>query len=292
MSKLLSELIRSFATKAGIDPESAELKAIITNEEIKKFVVPDTLATQFESGIHSLESAESALRSKLHAEALNGVDALLEQLAKAEAGMDDEGIKAFKSAGKTADRIKTLTAKVSELASQKAAASAPDKAKITEQINALNQKISDMTKANETALADLAAKHLDEITSIKQESSLSSHQYAMDVPMDVNITTAKQFLSRAMAKDGVKSVFDKTTGSMKLVKLDGTDYFDQKNVKVAYSDYEKAVLAENKLLKVADSTQSKSTPPGNTGSGNQGGQGNERNSSFLSEIDAQIALTK
>ena len=293
MPKLLSEIIQSVATKAGIAADNAELKAIVTNAEVMKVAIPDSLAASFEGNIHSLESAESSLRSKLHAEALNGVDAYLMEIAQKEFGLGDEDIKPIKESKKTNERVKLLAAKVAELTEKKAGAAAPDKAKITEQINALNQKIADITKANETAISDLTAKHLDEITSIKQDGSLSSYQYAMEVPVDVNITTAKQFLSRAMARDGVKTVYDKTTGTIKLVKQDGTDYFDPKtNTKINYNDYEKSVLAENKLLKVADPAAGKGgqggAGRGGSGGSGSGGHGNERNASFLAHMDAEI----
>lgn len=292
MPKLLSEIIQSVATKAGIPADSAELKAIVTNAEVMKVTVPDALATSFDSGIHSLESAESSLRTKLHAEAYNGVDAAIYELAKTEYGLDDEAIKPLKETKKTNERIKLLAGKVAELVEKKAGAAAPDKAKITEQINALNQKIADITKSHNDALAQKELEHLNEITSMVQDRSLSSHQFAMDVPVDVNITTAKQFLQKSFAKDGVKAVYDKATGTMKLVKEDGTDFFNSKNEKVSYSDYEKTVLAENKLLKVADPAAGKGGQgdAGNGGSGGSGsgGHGNERNASFLAHMDAEI----
>lgn len=300
MPKLLSELIQSVATKAGIPADSAELKAIVTNAEVMKVSVPDTLATSIDSGIHSLESAESVLKPKIEktirAEVYNGIDASIYDLGKTGFGLTDDELEPFKKAEKTNERIKLLAGKVAELTEKKAGAAAPDKAKITAEINALNQKISDITKSHNDALAQKDSEHLNEITSIMADRSLAGHTYAMAVPIDVNITTAKQYLNKSFAKDGLKAVYDKATGEMKLVKQDGADYYDPKtNTKVSYSDYEKAVLAENKLLKVADSSGGNGGQGGNSGNGGNGGggnsgggSGNDRNSSFVSLMDADI----
>lgn len=260
---LLSEIIQSAAVKAGIPADSAELKAIVTNPEVMKITVPDTLSAPMNANLHSLESAESVLRPKLTAEAHNGTDAYLELIAK-ENGLDEDSLKSLKEHKKTNDKVKALTAKIAEINKKATGATGEDKQKFNEQINKLNEEKAALVNTHKDEVARIQAEHNNELLTFATNNSLNGYSYSDGIPEPARLTVASTLLNQKLAEAGLQRVYDKTTGSIKLLNKDGQEYFDPKTQqKVTYKDFEKETVSS--LLKVSD--------PGKPGGNQNNGQG-------------------
>lgn len=284
---LLSEIIQSAAVKAGIPADSAELKAIVTNAEVMKITVPDTLSGPMNANLHSLESAESVLKTKLtdtiRAEALNGVDAYLELIAK-ENGLDEDSVKALKEHKKTNDKVKTLTAKIAEINKKAAGATGDDKQKFNEQINALNAEKAALVNTHKDEVARIQTEHNNELLTFATNYSLTGYSYSDGIPEPARLTVASTLLNQKLAEAGLQRVYDKNTGTIKLLNKDGQEYFDPKTQqKVTYKDFEKETVSS--ILKVSDPGGA----GGNPNPGQGGGNPDPAASGWQSHLDAKLA---
>ncbi len=283
----VAELFNKIASKAGIPADHQAMKDILSNAEISKIMVPDTLSDELQAGLYNLESARAKLHPVIKAETLNLMDAEILSMAS-EFGIDEETAKEIKSSENTSKRIKALAGKIKDLEGKKAGADKGDKAEYTKQINDLKAQMADAIKAKDTEITQIKAQSENEITQFALRSKLASFAYALDnVPKDVNILTANQLLTQSLSADDAVVAYDKTTGQMKLVKKDGTDFYDKTNNKVDFNTYTERVLAQNKLLKVSDPSQGKdNSDPGKTITGTGSTRGN---TSFSAALDAQLA---
>lgn len=283
----LGDLLNKLAQKAGIPADNEQLKTLLTNPELSKLTLEDTLSEKIEAGLYDLDAAKAKLRPVLKAEILNGVDAeVMASLPEFE--FDADSISEIKAIDSTTKRIKAIGAKIKDLESKKSGANKGDKEQYTAQINDLKAQLANAMTAKEQEIASIKQQADSELTQFALRSQLASYAYALDnVPKDVNVLTANQLLSQSLSSDQAEVVYDKTTGQMKLVKKDGTDFYDNTNTKVDAKTYVERVLAKNNMLKVSDPNPGNQTPAG-VQTPPAGGASASRGS-FNTALEAQLA---
>jgi hypothetical protein len=186
-------------------------------------------------------------------QALNGVDATLKSILD---GIEDEEVRnEIQSIQGTEKKIPALYEKIKALSEKKANAKASDKTGLQDEINKLNAQVNAIKAQSEQEKADLLAKFGEERLNDAVKTSLAGYNYAGEIPKDVQIMTAESLLKRELGNKKVKLVRDEN-GQIQLKQSDNPemDYFEN-NKKVNYSDMVNSVLANNKMLKVAEPVQ-------------------------------------
>ncbi len=243
MPRIIGELIQSLATKAGIPADNAELKELVSNPELLKVIIPDTLLNQIEGGLHTIESAAAnpALREKMRkqmqAEILNGVDAEIER-SYDDLGITDEVKALLKAEPNTGKRASLLAKKVKELASAQSKGKTPEEVqKLIDEVNTLKSSLGNKDKEWQQKLSDTEAKYINELTQQEINSLLSQYNYALgdNVPANVKLLTAQGVLNNALRENGFKIV--KKDGRLELLAENGSEAFDKSNNKLTLTSF-------------------------------------------------------
>lgn len=255
MAKAFREVLEIIAAKTGLDlknPALADLLAINTT-------VDDAVFTQIQTGLNGLFTIDAAknnsdLKKYYHAQAYNGMDAVVESiLANQEFGFDDTIRTEIKGIEKTTEKLPALIKKVKELESKKAGASKGDAAELNKRIEELNNQIIASKKSAEDQINQVKLSHNNELLDFALKNHLANFNYANDqLPKDINVLTAHNLLQKEAANKKVLFVRD-ANNNIILKPSDNPemDYFEN-NQKVSFEAFTNGVLANNKMLKVSD----------------------------------------
>lgn len=253
----LGDLIKSLATKAGINvselatknPEFAGLLAMAAE-------VPDDVATPIETQLLTLDSAKNngALKQHFFAQSLDGVDAVLEKIAKKRA-LPDDAWNTLKGEKNTMKRLEMLDDKIIELRDAKDnATSKTEKGQLQQQIDALQRELREAKEAHTAELTNRDTEFAGRETKLIVKALLAGKNFAnKDLPMEVNLITAQTLIDAALAKEGLQMV--NKSGDIRILKQDGSDYYDQKHNKVDATSFFDGVLSSNKMLAVSDQSK-------------------------------------
>jgi len=300
-------LIKSLATKAGIKNEDETLKKILGLADVAQMEVPDEFNGALEGNLLTVESAmaNTDVRRKLFAEALNGADTELDRQ------MDFIGFdEAFKGEWKAIDRntgekIRKLAKAIKDKEAKLKADAEEGKKKdpnveaerqaLKGQITELNKTLEQAKTAYQVELDNLKARHLEDRKDFHLTNFLAGKPLPKNgIPPEVNILTAKTLIQNEATKNGLVISFDANGQPTLKQRKDGAeiDYFVD-NKPINYSQFIDGVLAQNKFLQVSNNDQN----PNNGGSGNNqqqyhqpGGQAPKTNQAAVQAIDAQLAL--
>lgn len=288
----LSEVFAAMCQRAGVKIDNPELVAIISNPELTKIPVPDSLKTSMESGLHTLESARSVLKKEVEgtvrAEAYNGMDAELFGLAP-EFGLPDEFVDSLKSKEiKTSARFKAIASKIKELSSQTAGATGKEKTDLVEQINTLKLEQGKLVKSHQDAIAAVKLEAENEINDMAIDGHIGKYKFATDdgTPEDFKALYVKTELKKKLLELGAVAKFDKSAGKIILTKADGTGVFDTSNNPIDFKGITDGIVAEKKLIQISKGSQgSNAGGQGSQGSGGSGGNGQDTSSfdNFLAQ---------
>lgn len=302
MPKKLGEVLKSLSGKAGVNADDDTLKKLLAMQEVSLFELPDEIANALEQKLLTEESAVAnpIVRSKVFAEALNGVDAELDNVVN-DFGFDDNFKTAYKGIQKNTNekvrKIKEGLKAQLEEAKKKANSSGDpaDKTKVT----ALENQIKELT-TNAQAKDRMHAQELENLKSQalsdKKQFTLKSVLSGKPLPKnglspEVNIQVAKTLVESEMAKHGLQFLFDDAGNLILKQKKDGAeiDYFVD-NKKMDAGSFIDGVLSQNKFVHVSDSAQA-TNAGGNNGYQQQSQQQNQNptNSSVVEESKAKLA---
>lgn len=295
----LAELIAKLAKKSGVDINSEEFKKI----SIPDVEVPDEVATAIDTKLmnESAAASHSAIRNKIKAEALNGIDALVNSIIEEEQlqGTDD-----IKGAESSYERVKRLfgfqknafNQKLKDLVKPGSGKDPVDKEAYEKQLADLNSQLKDLKKTLSDKETEFNNTRESDLTSFEIQKLLLGKEYALPKEMDaeLKIQTANAAIQKQLAAKGFKVIRHPETKALTVVKADGTPAYSESNEPVEINSFFEGVLAQNKLLKVNDDSAAGGS--GGSGSGGvvvPGAAGNKGgNASIVSEIDAQLAAIK
>jgi len=299
----LGVLLNSLAGKAGIKAEDDFLKKLLTHAEISNLDVPDEFSAALEGNLLTVDSAaaNTAVRSKLFAEALNGADS---ELDKAIEGFEFDDT--FKGEWKTIqkntnEKVRKLTVALkSKMDAIKADAKngkqADPNAKaevdsLKNQIAQLNTSLEQAKLLHQTEIENLKTQNLNDRKDFTLTNVLSSKPLPKNgLPVDINILTAKTLIAQEMAKNGLIVHFDGNNQPILKQRKEGAEidyYVDNKPVN--YASFIDGVLAQNKFIQVNDPN------PNNGGGGNNPGNSGQQhqtpiNTGAIQSIDAQLGM--
>lgn len=250
----LGDLFKSLATKAGInvnelatkDPAFASLLAVAAE-------VPDEIAGQMETTLLTMAAAKNNGELKKHyfAQALDGVDSVIEKVAK-KRGIPDEVWTALTGEKNSMKRLEMLDDKIAELQAAKIATTdKTDKTEFQRQIDTLQKELKEAKEAHTAEISRRETEFSTKETGLMINAILAGKNFAnKDVPQNVNILVARSLLDQKLAAEGAKVVND--NGVIKILKQDGSDYFDRTHNKVDVGTFLDGVLSTNKMLAITD----------------------------------------
>lgn len=293
MPKNAGEFFNKLATKAGMKVDDDAMKAFLAIPELSKIEVPDTISDGIEGGLYTLDAARAKIgpeeRTKFKAEAYNGIDAELNAYL-VENGADADLIEAVKAEKSTAARFKKAIQAREDALTKKLSTGKIDVAEYTKQINDLKREKSDLQKTMDDKVAKLQADFENEMTTAMVRTDLAGYNYVQDkIDKNINVLTSLTLLNQELEKDQAVVRYDKTTGQKKLVKKDGTDFYDKTNNPVQFKQYVDGLLAKNNLIQVSGAQ-----PPNKTGTQPApvivpGDPSAAQSAKLISSIDAEIA---
>jgi hypothetical protein len=293
--------LKSLAGKAGIKADDENLKKLLSFAEVAQLELPDEFINALEGNLLTVESAaaNSTVRSKLIAEALNGVDSELDKTVN-DFEFDDNFKTDWKGITRNTNEkvrkltaaLKTQMAKIKEDAktgkhdpNAEAQATA-----LKNQITELNKSLENTKTMHQVEIDNLKSQNLNDRKDFLLTTKLSGKPLPKNgLSPEINILTAKTLISQEAAKQGLVVGFDANGQPTLKQRKDGAeiDFFVNNKV-VNYDDFIDGVLAQNKFVQVNDSAPTNghagNTPPAS------GAPGMPTNASVASNIDAQLAM--
>jgi hypothetical protein len=256
MPQKIGELINNLALKAGVPADNAELKALLSSEQLATIEVPDELVSSFDKGLLNIDAAKNNhpdIKKKYFADAYDGIDKQLIQLIEADTfdEADVAEIKAEKSTSKKQEMI------ISKLRTAAKNAKPADK-------EAINQQLAAANKAALDAKNELAAEKTNSATQISnlklqyaKKAVLASYKTIYDeLDGGIKLATMEAIIDKALQDKNAVLEADEH-GNIKLVGKDGTNVFGSNNVQLTAQSFLDQSLAP--ILKVSG------TPPAITG---------------------------
>lgn len=233
------------AEKAGLDASNPELIKILSHTELNRIDIPDSFVGTIQQNLLSLDDAKAnhpKIKGHYYAEAMQNVDRGLND-AYREAGFTDEEIAKFNEERSSTKRIPIVVAALRAKA-EAATEEAKKNGGKTGNADALNQQINDLNSQLAALKGTLTAKekeYNDNLASIKINSALGSkfaHKTIYDkLKPDVRELTLKTLLNQEIQDNGAQLVLDETTGGLKLIKKDGSNFFDENNKQMSVDDF-------------------------------------------------------
>ena len=285
----LIALVKSLAAKAGIPETDPELVEILSNAAITDVEIADKTANKINTELMSLQAAKANpdIRSELigigRKEAYDGMDAEINS-TMTELNIADDVKAKILAEKSTPKRAKLLATEVKRIESETGGKNGD----LIKQINDLNAKIGQAQADKESAVAAEKNKYEDSILAQAIDFDLASYNYIFpkETPQSTVIAAAKASIQRKMAEAGVKVTVDEATGIKKLVRLDGTEYFDTNHKAVSYKDFLTTALTGDNLLSAHDPIPD---PARNPKPPHVEGNPDKTDASFLAAADANIA---
>lgn len=285
----LIALLKDLILKSGVPETEAAVATLLADATIQNIEVADDTANKINAGLLNLTAAEAhpTIRTKLiaigRAEAFDGVDSEI-NATMTELGLADD-VKTKILAEKSTTKRAALLAKEVKAVSEKGGSDVTEKIKT---INELNKKISDMQTEKQTEIDKIKSESAERFLQQSIDFDLSGFSYIFpdNTPMTTKLAAAKASVLSKLAKDGAKVITD-NAGNKKIVKQDGTDYYDTANKAVEYNDYLKAALTQDNLLAVSKEHK-KTENPRNPDPTKIPGQEDKGDTSFLAAADSDI----
>jgi uncharacterized small protein (DUF1192 family) len=255
----LKKLFETLAKRAGVDTESAEFTAALS--QVGEASIDDTIAHSMEAELLNRDLAKSDFKLKTHftALALNGVDSEIESVMNELLSDNDDARSELLGIKSTPKRAAALAKKIKELeAERNKADNKGDDGKAKKAQEEIDRLINDFKVKEEKYLSDLSAKEREKqeaISNFKEELFFSGLKFANDYDLETNQTIARIKINKALAEKGAKKIFNFNTGKFEIKRADdeSLDYLDERNNKTSFEDFAKGVLTQEKILAVTDS---------------------------------------
>jgi len=268
------DFINNTFKKAGVEM-SASMKEALNNPELTKVNLDDELAKKANESLMTIEVAKEnpILKQHFRASSLNPIDTEIEKLLT-EYEVPDAEAAAIKAEKNTYEKIPTFIKVVKAQLDSKATKAVGDKATLIKTIEEKDAIIlSDRAKAK-LEKEQLIAENKNKERDWNISGSLAGYNYSKTYGDRADaIALAKIKLERQLASDGAKVILG-TDGMPKLVSAsDEALEFTRESQKVSYKDYIDKLVADNKMIEVTETGQTKQTTVNtNTNTNSQNGQ--------------------
>jgi hypothetical protein len=251
----LGDFLHSLATKAGMNPDDADLKNFLLNGELMKIQVPEGVEKGIDNQLISVKDAKNnhqEIKNHYQKQALDGIDKTINDLLE-ELGIDEEVKTAVLGERSTYKRVPLLVSKIKELEAKKAAASGKgDKAEIQKQIDDLHAQLKQANENTEKIKKESDQKVKQVELRYAVDSKLSPYKTIHDdLDPSVKREILKAIINKELQDNKVQWAIDEN-GTLSLQKEDGTSYYGDNHQLISPESFIEKTLSRNKLLKVSD----------------------------------------
>jgi hypothetical protein len=278
----IGALIEKLLKKAGIDTSTEELKPLFALDA----EIADDTVSKVDKSLLTLDAAKnnSEIIKAIKATTLSGADSKLDELI-AELGL--QPAEDFLSNKNTYEKIAIVT-KLANEAGKKAGGTgskqtADEFTKKEAEYNLQLKQLKESLIAKETEFKNTRE---NDLTTFELKTILSGKNYIFPAEMDTNLklSTALGAVQNELTKNGF-SIKRNENGQLEIVTKDGTAAYNPKdNVAYEPNTFIDGALAQNKLLKINDT--SSATPPPKGTIANPTATGNPQ---IFAELQAQLA---
>jgi hypothetical protein len=256
--KNVGQLIQHLATKAGIAATDPNLLNILSNAELTKVGLHSDLVKALDENLLSVDAATDnhpVIGAKYKAQALNGFDKKMEQMME-ELGLDDAAKTEIKGVKSSYERFEKLSAKMKELSAKKDDPNnKQDKSALQKQIDDLLQQMQTEKKTYEQKVSELEAARTNDRIGFEKKSLYGPLKTIYDgLPADVRSTSLDAVINKALQEKDAELAYD-DKGSLIVRKKDGTNLVGANHTKYTPQSLVDEVLAQNKILVVANQQQ-------------------------------------
>ncbi len=284
MPQTIGELFNSFAIKAGIAPDNAELKSLLANEALATITVPDELGNGMDRGLLSIEAAKNNhpdIKKKYFADAWDGMDKQLISLVENDT-FDEADIAEIKAEKSTARKAELI---VSKLKAAKATAKGADKEEINRQLAAAHEAAR-LAKEEVTAVKNQYEGKIKDIhKTLAVKAAFGGYKTIYDeLPGDIRTATMEAIINKALQDKNAELRTD-DNGNLQLISKDGSNVFGSNHVQLTPQSFLDQSFAPILKVSVAPKPQPQQQRP--IAPITPGGQP-EANTGFLKSINDQV----
>ena len=251
----LGDFLNTLAAKSKIELDFGTLSNKKL-DELNQIELDDTVITQFDSSLMSLDGAKNNPEVLNHFKPiiLKAVDNKYAILAE-KYGLGDDFTNE-KNTYKKADLLEAkIDAKLAELEAQKGKGGNAEKEQLlAKQLGELQTQLSTLTETSKNEVKSVTDRYENEITEMYVKNVLAGKKFATkELPIEVNTQMARLLIDKQLKDKGAMLV--RKDGELKLVQaaLPDMDFY-MDNKPVSFSDFTNKILADNKLLEVSQPT--------------------------------------
>ena len=251
--KKAGEFFKSLLDKAGFDTNSKEFIDLLSKSEFANTEIPTALTDAISEKLITVEQAKNDTTIKSHFTAM-ALDPFNNNVVKwlKDAGYEDGEISEITSDKSTYKKVERALEKIAE-AKEKAAKSGngKDLKEYQDKINALTQQVSGFELEKKKAIEEVTNRYENQIFEQEFENVLRSKPLPGMFAPDIELTTAKQLVLKALAEKN--AVAKKIDGKIRLVNKDDEKIFifGKDGKELSFDSLTEQTLADNKFLKVS-----------------------------------------
>jgi len=278
-------LLSSLAKKTGIDTTKAEFADLLSHD----IEIPDEIANAIDKGLMNEEAAKTKFKTAHRTEALNGVDAKVDEVLT-ELGYSDEEIADIRGEKNSYEKVVKLARTIKSLESKKSGTRGEAKDALEKKIDELSKEINSTKKSLTDKEAEFANLREEDLKDFELQKILLGKEFSLPKEMDTDlkISTALSAVNKSLQAKGFKFIRDKETKALKIVDKDGNKAYSETHDEVQPLNFIDGVLAQNKLLKVNDQGQGGGGNNGHDTIILSGGEQGKSNHKAMSEVDTQL----
>jgi hypothetical protein len=251
-----ASLFIKLATKAGLNIEDAEVKALTTNAELLKLQVPDAVSTGIDNNLLSLTQAQDnhpTLKKHYHAQTLAGFDKRLGELMP-ESGLSAEKLTELAAEKNTYNRFDLFATALKEAAAaaSKTKPTAEDKTALQRQVDDLLVQLNTQKTTYEAQIGELTtARQKDKVTA-EIRNLVSGAKTIFDTLPPHSKFAALDALINAALVGKEATFFVNDAGVLDMRGKDESAVVSANNTKYTPQTFLDEVFATNKVLSVTD----------------------------------------
>jgi hypothetical protein len=272
-----ASLFIKLATKAGLNIEDADVKALTTNADLLKLQVPDAVSTGIDNNLLSLAQAQDnhpTLKKHYHAQTLAGFDKKLSDLMS-ESDLPAEKIAELQNEKNTYQRFDAFATALKDHASTASKSkSGEEKTALQKQNEDLLNQLKTQKSTFESQIATLSTERQKDAVNFEVKTMLAGAKTIFDdLPPTAKFAALNTLISAALTGKEAGFALDET-GGLTLKGKDDTVVLTANQTKYTPQTFIDEVLATNKVLKVADPNAATTGQQNGNGQNGQNGRAN------------------
>lgn len=260
--KNLGQFIQHLATKAGVQLDDKNLINILSNSELTKITVNSDLVKAMDENLLSVDDATNnhpLIGSKYKAQALNALDKRVLELAS-ELTLSDDELEELKKPINSYKKLEFVIGKLKE--AKPAKGDKGDKDALQKQVDDLLKKLQDKDKEHADALQKASDERIADKVGFEKHSNYGKLKTIYDeLPESIRESSIDSVIKNALQEKGAEFAYDEK-GAFIIRQKDGANLVGANHKAYTPQSFIDEILAQNKILKVAETPKGGEQQPG------------------------------